>query len=228
MKKFLILAAVLGVSLLQAQQVSSPPPTVVVYGEGRINVVPDQVVINSRIEHEGENPQQVKMDNDAVVNKVIKYLKSQGIPEKNIRTTYVNLNKNYNYNEKTYSYIAYQSIAVKLEDLRGYEFIISGMLEAGLNRIDGIEFMSSRQEVIEKEARKKAMQNARSRAEEYAGALNQEIGKAVRINEMENTNFNPVHRTEMLKMQGDNGEQETLSPGEMQVTAKVEVSFLLE
>lgn len=228
MKNLLFLAGVLAVSLLQAQQIPSPQSTVVVQGEGIVNVVPDQVLINSRIEHEGENAQEVKKRNDAVVNKVINYLKSQGIPEKNIKTTYVNLNKNYNYNDKSYSYVAYQSITVKLEDLRGYEFIMSGMLEAGLNRIDGIEFMSSNIEVYKKEARKIAMQNARTKAEEYAAAINQEIGKAVNINEIEGNNFNPVYRSEMVKMQSDSGEQETLSPGEMQITARVAVGFLLD
>lgn len=228
MKKLLFLAGFLTFSLLQAQQISSPQSTVVVYGEGVVDVVPDQVLINSRIEHEGESVQEVKKKNDAVVNKVLGYLKSQGIPEKNIRTTYVNLNKNYNYNEKSYSYVAYQTIAVKLEDLRGYEFIISGMLDAGLNGIDGIEFLSSNQEMHEKQARKIAMHNARSRAEDYAGALNQKIGKAVSISEMEGNNFNPVYKTEMIRLQGDAGEQETLSPGEMQVTARVAVGFLLE
>lgn len=227
MKNLLILAGFLTVSFLQAQQVSPSQSTVLVNGEGVVNVVPDQVVINSRIEHEGQDAQEVKRQNDAVVNKVIEYLKSQGIPEKNIRTAYVNLNKNYNYNDKTYSYVAYQSINVKLEDLRGYEFILSGMLEAGLNRIDGIEFQSSNMEVHKKEARRKAMHNARSKAEEYAGAINQNIGKAVSISEVESNHFNPVYRSEMMKSQADTGEQETLTPGEMQVTAQVAVGFQL-
>jgi len=73
MKSILILSILLSGLNLQAQQNSAtPPPMVLVTGEGIVNVVPDQVLIKSRIEHEGLNPQEIKKQNDAVVDRVIK------------------------------------------------------------------------------------------------------------------------------------------------------------
>jgi uncharacterized protein len=227
MRSILILFAVLGSFALQAQQMSSIP-MVTVNGEGIVKVTPDQVVIKSRIEHEGDDPQVVKKQNDEVVNKVIKYLKAQGVEEKNIQTDYINLNKNYNYNDKTYSYVANQAISIKLESLKNYEKIMSGLLSAGLNRIDGVQFKSSQMEKYETEARKKAVLNAQTKAKEYAEPLGQSIGKAVSISEIETRNYPPMYRMNEMKMSADSGEPETIAPGEMEVSAKVTVGFELK
>ena len=228
MKSILILFAALGTFAMQAQQMPNPP-MVMVTGEGSVKVTPDQVVIKSRIEHTGDDAQQVKKQNDEVVDKVIKYLKSEGVEEKNIQTDYVNLNKNYNYDNKTYTYVANQAISITLEDLKNYEKIMSGLLKAGLNRIDGVQFKSSEMEKYETEARKLAVLNAKSKASEYAAPLNQSIGKAISISEIETNNFPPMYRAnEMMKASADGAQQETIAPGELEVTAKVNVGFELK
>lgn len=227
MKGFFILFAILGSFMLNAQEVTSQQPLVMVTGEGIVKVVPDQVIIRSRIEHEGDEAEEVKKLNDEVVNAVIKYLKAQGVSEENIQTNFVTLNKNYNYNDKTYSYAANQSISIKLEDLKNYETIMSGLLDVGLNRIDGIQFESSEIEKYETEARKGAILDAKKKAEEYVEPLNQNIGSALRISEMEMNNVSPVYRVESMKASSDSGGQETLAPGQLEVTKKVTVWFQL-
>lgn len=227
MRSILILFAILGTLTLKAQQNYPPQPMAMVNGEGVVKVVPDQVVIKSRIEHEGKTATEVKKKNDATVSDVIKYLKSQGISEKNIQTDYVNLNKIYNYDNKTYSYVANQAISIKLETLKNYEKIMSGLLEAGLNRIDGIEFKSSEIEKHTVEARKRAVLNARKKAEDYVEPLGQRLGKAVSINELEMNNYPPMYRMNEMMKADSGGEQETLAPGEMEVRVKVAVGFIL-
>ena len=228
MRSILIISIFLSSLSFQAQQNQTAPPMVLVTGEGIVNVVPDQVLIRSRIEHEGSNPQEIKKQNDAVVDRVIKYLKSQGIPEKNIRTDFVNLNKNYDYNTKTYSYAANQSISIQLDDLKNYEKIMSGLLEQGLNRIDGIQFLSSQIKKHTAEARRLAVLNAKSKATEYVAPLDQSIGKAISISEVETNQFVPVYRQEMMKVSDSSESQETIAPGEMEVKARVTIGFQLK
>lgn len=227
MKSILILLILVSSLSIQAQQNHTTPPMVLVTGEGIVNVVPDQVTIQSRIEHEGSNAQEIKKQNDAVVDRVIKYLKSQGIPEKNIRTDFVNLNKNYDYNNKKYTYAANQSISIQLDDLKDYEKIMSGLLEQGLNRIDGIQFKSSEIDKHTTEARRLAVLNAKTKAGEYVAPLGQTIGKAISISEVETNQFVPVYRQEMMKTSDASGSQETLAPGEMEVRARVTIGFQL-
>ena len=226
MKK-IILALFLFVFVAGVAQ-ESPLSLVSVTGKGTVKVVPDKVLIKARIEHTGKSASEVKAQNDQVVNQIIKYLKSQEIPSKNFQTEYITLNKDYNYQSKDTFYSANQAISIELEDLKKYESLMSGLLESGLNRIDGIEFQSSKKEELESEARKKAVLNAREKAKEFVGALGQEIGKAHTINEIESGNFPmPMYRS-MEMQEADSAQKETLAPGEMEITAKVNVSFLLK
>lgn len=224
MRKYLLLFAIL-VGTSSFAQVNSEAK-VSVMGTGTVNVVPDRVVINARVEHTGNSAIEVKKQNDEVVNEVIKYLKSQGVEEKNIQTEYIRLNKEFDYNSKETFYSANQAISILLEDLSKYETIMSGLLQSGLNRIDGIQFQTSRKEELQQEARKKAVLQAQGKAREYANALGQQIGKAILIDEVQTDNYQPVYR--VMEMKADSAEQETIAPGEMEVTVKVNVAFLLQ
>lgn len=224
MKKYLFLLAMLVSSFAVAQE--NIQPRVSVIGTGTVKIVPDQVLINSRIEHTGKSASEVKKQNDQVVNDVIKYLRSQGVDPKNIQTEYIRLNKEFNYNTKDTFYSANQAISIHLKDLKKYETIMSGLLESGLNRIDGIQFQTSKKEELQAEARKKAVMNAKMKAEEYAKALGQEIGKAISIDEVQTDHYQPVYR--VMEMKADSAEsQESIAPGEMEITVKVNVAFLL-
>ena len=227
MKKLLFLMAMLVAIPAIAQD--SERSVVNVTGEGQVKVEPDEVLIKSRIEHEGNSAAEVKRQNDEVVNKIFKYLKSQNIDEKNIKTEYLNLNKRYDYNDKTYSYVANQAISIHLKDLKDYEKIMKGLLENGLNRIDGIQFKSSEMERYEKEARKLAVLDAQNRARELAEPLGQQIGKAISINEMDYNSFQPVYRMdEAVEMSAAKGSQQTIAPGELEIKIKVNVGFELK
>ena len=141
----------------------------------------------------------------------------------------MNLNKNYNYDNKSYSYVANQAISIKLDDLKNYEKIMSGLLKAGLNRIDGVQFKSSKMESFMAEARKKAVIDAKSKAKDYANALGQSIGKAISISELETNSFPPMYRMNEMKASSDSMEQqETIAPGELEIKSKVTVAFELK
>lgn len=222
-----LLAFTLSLPLLAQQNLDNSQVNVT--GEGLVKVVPDKVIIKSRIEHEGNSAALVKQQNDKVVNKVIKYLKSAGIDEKNIKTDYINLNKRYNYNDKTYTYVANQAISITLKDIKNYEQIMKGLLENGLNRIDGIEFKSSEIEKYEKQAREKAVLNAQNKARELAAPLGQEIGKAISISELEYNTVQPMYKMMDEAIETRNGgNQETIAPGELEIKIRVNIAFQLK
>ncbi|MBZ9631525.1 SIMPL domain-containing protein [Salegentibacter sp. LM13S] len=227
MKKIILLFAVITGLGMQAQNENNNPG-IYVTGEGIVKVSPDKVTINSQIEHEGQSATSVKSQNDEVVDKVIKYLKSEGIAEKNINTNYINLNKRYNYNDKTYTYVANQAISITLEDISKYESIMKGLLENGLNGINGIEFESSDIEKHKAEARRKAVLNAKEKAEALAEPLGQKVGNAFMISEGSSNNNQPVYRAMEMKASSDQASnQETIAPGEMEVSISVNVAFQL-
>lgn len=226
MKKLLFFAVFLSSIFGFAQDSVEHNSLVSVTGTGTVHIVPDKVLIKARVEHTGKSAAEVKAHNDEIVNEVIKYLKSKGIEPKNFRTEYLNLNKDYNYNTKETFFSANQAISIQLNDLDRYEEIMRGLLETGLNRIDGIEFQTSKNDKLEAEARKLAVLNAREKASEYAEALGQSIGQAYSINEVQTNNFPPMYRAMEMKSADSEGRQ-TIAPGELEIVAKVNVGFKL-
>lgn len=203
------------------------PNTIDVTGEGIVRVVPDEVTIKVRVENTGENTKTLKEQNDATINEVLKFLKQMDIANKDVRTEYMNLTKNYDYNSKSYTFAANQSLSVKLRDLKKYETVMKGLIETGINRIDGVHFSSSNEEALKSEARKKAVANAQMKAKEYAGVLNQTVGKAISISEMNNDGApRPMYRMSMMEASADNSGK-TIAPGEMEIRTSVNISFLL-
>jgi uncharacterized protein YggE len=164
--------------------------------------------------------------NDRTVNEVFQFLKQVGIENKYVKTEYLNLTKNYDYKTKTYNFAANQTISIQLKDLAMYESIMNGLLETGINRIDGIRFSSSKIEDLQSEARIKAIQNAKQKATEYVSVLGQSIGKALHISEFQNLSTpTPMLRSAMAM--DSNSESQTMSPGEMEIKIVVNVSFEL-
>jgi len=211
-------------TIMMSQNIEQP--TVDVIGEGIVYVTPDEVTIKVQVENEGLNPKELKQTNDRIVNEVLNFIRSQNIEDKNVLTQYIKLSKNYDYQTKKYKYVANQSISIFLKDLDKYEALMSGLLESGINRIDGIHFSSSKKETLKAQARIKAIQNAKLKAEEYAGVLEQSIGKAIKISEYQ-INYPTPRNDGLLKAMSDGGVPQTISPGEMELRVSVNVRFIL-
>lgn len=231
MKKILLL--LLFTTLCLNAQKQQKQAFISVSGEGIVNVIPDQVVINIRVEHAGISAQEVKKKNDVAVNNILKFCKGMKIDKKDIHTQYINLNKNYDYKEKKYNYKANQAIRILLRDIDRYEALIQGLLDSGTNRIDGVSFKSSQLEKHKSEARKKAISNAKRKAMEYAGALQQNVGRAISISENSSSSGPrpPMYRSmqfDEMSVAATNVSSETIAVGEMKVSATVHVTFELK
>lgn len=217
-------------NMSQAQ--TSSNPTISVTGEGVVKITPDQVVVNIRVEHEGKTAKEVKSLVDGSVDRIIKFCRDKmKLSSKDIVTEYINLNKNYDYNRKIYHYNSNQSLSVMLKDLTKYEMLLEGLMDAGVNRIDGVHFKASNMEKYQQEARILAMKDAKNKATELTNAIGQTIGKATKISEYQQ-NQAPITlmknmRTEMASYGGDS-DKETIAAGEMLVTSKVNVTFELK
>ena len=113
-KVFIAVIMVLGMHAFAQQQMQ---PVVSVQGEGKVTVVPDEVTVRVRVETTGKEAAKVKDENDKSVDAVLKFIRKMDIAQNNVKTEYVNLNKNYDYQTKIYNYQANQSISIKIEDL---------------------------------------------------------------------------------------------------------------
>lgn len=230
MKKIVLLFALV-TATIQAQELKQVPQ-ISVSGEGKMKVTPDEVVITVAVENIGKEAAEVKKKNDETVDKVLKLIKLRGIPTADYQTQRVNLYKNYDYNTKKYNYVANQTISIYLKDLSKYDKLMIDLVDSGINTIQGVEFKSSKIKEYESQARKKAMLDAKQKAEDYVSVLvGQKVGKALVISDNSYTNYPRPVFAEMKTMamaDGASTPQETLAIGEIEIVSNISVSFVLE
>lgn len=228
MKKIFLTVLFASGLLATAQVQQNTPPQINVSGEGKVLVMPDLVDISIGVTNTGADAATVKKANDAAIDAVIKYLKAQKLDPKDYQTQRVSLNKNYDYDKKKYSFIASQTILIHLKDITKYDTLMLGLTDAGVNTINGVTFKTSKEEQYETEARTKAIADARKKAEDYTKALGQPLGKALMVTDNSQTYYPVIRNMAMMnKGMAADGEQETLAPGEITITANVQISYAL-
>jgi len=231
MKKTAVILVLLFTTLAQAQEIK-PIPMINVSGEGKIKVTPDQAAISISVETKGAKATDVKKENDTKIDAVLKYIKKMNIAKEDFQTQRVNLYPNYDYEKKKSNYMATQTVVVLLKDLNKYDTLMDGLVDLGINRIDNVEFKSSKMEALQTEARKLAIQNAKAKAEDFVSVLNQKVGKAMTISDNSQAYYPPRPMYEMKAMAmadgGGASPRETLATGEIELVVNVSVSFVLE
>lgn len=231
MKKiFLFAAALVSMAATSQIQVVDQKPQISVQGEGKVKAVPDQAHISIGIENKGANATEIKKLNDATTEKVVQFLKKFNLPKGDVQTQKVSLTPQYDYDKKKYYHIANQTIVIFLRDLGKYDELMAGLVDTGINRVNYISFETSKEEQFKTEARKLAMQNAKKKAEDYVSVLGQKVSKALTINDNTQVVYPQAERMYKVAMVSDavGGAPETLAVGEIEVTANVSVSFLLD
>ncbi len=159
--------------------------------------------------------------------KVLQAIGKAKIPEKDVMTQRVALHPQYDYEKKKYTYFASQTISILLRDLTRYDKLMESLIDAGVNQISSVEFKYSKIEEAKTEARKKAMLDARRKADDLTSAIGQKAGIAIAITEMDQPAYFPRHFEMALSKTADDA-QPTLAVGELDVKANVTVSFLLQ
>lgn len=214
---------------MTAQSVSSieTTPQIAINGVGKLNVTPDYAILSFGVESRANDAIQAKRDNDAAVAKVIAFIKKMKIDEKDYQTQRVNLYKSRDYETKTDYFQATQTMTINLKDLTKYEELMMGLMQSGINQIQGIEFKSSKIADYQTEVRTKAIADARKKATDYAQALGQTIGKAIYVSD-QNTSVIPMPRNMMKATSADFAQSEdTLAIGEIEISTTVSVRFIL-
>ena len=223
MKHYFVLFSLISTMAIAQNQT----PTVEVIGEGIVYATPDMVNISISIEKEGLDLKNLRQKNGEAVAQVLQLL-SKELPMENFQTSYVSLYKD-DYN-KLNKYRVVQNINIKLEDISKYDNLMNAIFDAGVNRIDGISFGVKNKEKLLQEARIAAIDDARKKALLYAVSLDQNIGKAIKIKEV-NSHFNdiqPVERMSKMSLGSPaNGNDNTLAVGKIAIEAQVNVAFEL-
>lgn len=147
--------------------------TLTVTGRGKESIQTTQAVVRLGVEAQGKTAKDVQAEVARRSNSVVSLLKARGVEK--LETTGINLNPTYNYDNGKQTLIGYagSNIVSFRSAIPETGKIIDDAVNAGASRIDGVGFMAldSAIATAQKEALKKATQDAQTQADAVFGAL---------------------------------------------------------
>jgi uncharacterized protein YggE len=231
MKLLTILIALLLLTGLAVADDKVPPKLVRVTGTSEVKVVPDRAVIELGVEKQDASASIAKQAEDATARRILASLRASGIDEKDIQTTYLSLQPQFNYRKgmRISYFVAEQTMSVTVRDLTKLDALLESLIKSGGNRIDSIQYETSDLRKYRDQARDLAVKAAREKAAALANALGQEIGKASTIEEIPDSNYSSAWGYTTNTTAGISGETRahgpTMAAGQKTISASVTVSF---
>jgi uncharacterized protein len=197
---------------------------VTVTGEATVSVAPDTAMIRIGVTSQGKNAREASEANAKQMTAVLAAIKSAGIPERDVQTSRLSLQPQYDPNKSgTARLLGFQvtnQVTIKIRDIGRLPSILDHAIGAGANEMSGIEFVVSEQSKLLDQARDDAVADARRKAELYAWAAGSKVGHVVAITEEGST---PPPRL----MQALRAGAVPVAPGEQTLRATVTVSYEL-
>jgi len=163
-----ILAATwLGVDIYN--KMSESENVITVSATSEVYAKPDLALTTFSVISEAKTVGAAMQDNTTKMNAVTTFVKSQGVEDKDIKTTNFNISPRYEWREKTgervlVGYEVSQSLQVKMRDLAKIGDIIQGATEAGANQVSDLQFTIDNEDALKEEARGKAIEEAKTKA----------------------------------------------------------------
>ena len=181
-------------------------------GEGKIFIAPDIAVVSFSIVTEATTSKAAQDANSLKSKKVVDFIKSQDIEDKDIKTSGYNVYPQYSYprpipmgasgssvqsypalapdsptyydsNPKITGYQVNQSFEVKIRDLDKVSAILDGLVTAGANQVNNLGFQVDDLEKVKDEARELAIKDAKEKANSLRKQLGIRLGKIVSFSE---------------------------------------------
>lgn len=229
-----ILVAFMSSTSAQQSETKEKMRTISVRGEGMIATSPDQVRLNVSVNTQGQTASVAMRSASGRTSEILALLKSMGVDEKNIQTSRVNVSPTYDYSKQIQpppiiGYNSTNDFAVlfkgKLMDKVG-EFVDKAV-GAGASNFGGLQYEASTQRELEREALKKAADDAKARAEVLAKQLGASLGQVMTISESV-SGGGPVPMMMRSAAVMDASSAAPMMQGELSIRAEVHVVFELK
>lgn len=206
-------------------QMIQTQPSLNLSATGEVKVAPDMATITFGVMTEAPTAQAAMAQNAEQMTRVAAALRRAGLAERDIQTSGLNLQAQYDYQEnqppKLRGYQATNRVTVNIQDLTKVGGVADAVVAAGVNQIDGISFGLKDPKTAEDQARRLAVTALQDKARLYAEALGVTLGGVRSLNE--GGGYQPAPPMPMYRMaMAEAGNSTPISAGEMSV--KVEIT----
>jgi hypothetical protein len=207
-----------------------------------VKVNPDKVSITIGVNTQGKTAEEAAQENAKIMEQVLAALEKLGIKDDQISTSWYNVYPVYEYRSppcidiypqppgcqpksEITGYSASNSVTVTLDADAKVGEVIDAAVAAGANNVNGAYFFVSdeKQQEIRDSLIEKAIDNARSRADKAASAVEMNITgvKSINLNDV----YFPVFYKDFA--QEASGATTPILPGQQQISMTVQVTFTM-
>lgn len=208
---------------------------ITVSGEGEVFAVPDIAEFSFSVVEEKDTAKEAQDVATEKINSAISFLKKEGIDEKDIKTTSYNVYPRYDYipctefrcpkgNRELSGFEIRQSISVKVRNTESAGALLVGIGEIGVSEISSLIFTNEDEDVLQREARSKAIENAEEKAKELAKDLGVRVIRIVGFSE--GGGGSPrFFDSQMVKLESAGGGIPEIPTGENKITSFVTITY---
>ena len=217
-------------SFNEMDNISDRQNTISVTGKGEIFIKPDIAKISVSVEKEAVSIADVQKQATDAINKIVAFLKSSGIEDKDIKTTNYSIYPRYDYlrtGQVFRGYVVSQTLDVKIRKIDDAGKILAGATSAGANQIGGVSFTVDNEEAVKQEARQKAIADAKEKARQLAKDLGIKIGRLTNFSESGNGDIIMPYAMKSETL-GTGGPEPEIPSGENKVTVTVNLTYQIK
>jgi uncharacterized protein YggE len=204
--------------------------TLAISAYGEVKAAPDMATISLGVQTQAPAAADAMSRNAAQMTRIIEALKRSGIADKDIKTSGLSLNAQYEYEPnkppRLTGYQASNQVTITVYDLARLGPTLDATVASGANQIDGVSFGLKDPGAVEDAARLKAVQTLQARAQLYAGATGLHLGRL--INLAEGASVTPPRPLPLMSMRAEAVAAPTTPVEAGQIDIRVDVSGLYE
>jgi uncharacterized protein YggE len=206
--------------------------TLNVSGQGEVAARPDQAHVQIGVVTEGDTASAALRANSEAMTKVIATLREQGLENRDIQTSGFSVSPRYRQYPRGETgppvidgYTVSNMVTARVRDLDRLGGLLDRVVSDGANQLRGISFSIAETGDLMNEARKRAVADARARAEVLAAAAGVRLGEILTIND------GGAHRPSpapMYAMRAEAAMDVPMEAGEQTVQASVNIVYAIE
>ena len=200
-------------------------PVIVTTGEGVVKLAPDRVWVSIAAESRARAPKEAQRLNTEAMRAVLDKLKALGLAGDAIRTSGYDLQPEFDYangRQTLRGYVARNAVEVRVDDITRAGEVLDAAVGSGATSVSGVRFDLKDRAAVERDALRKAVTDARGRADAAAAGAGMRVERVLRIQEQR---AEPIEPRPIMMMRQSAGLQADagppIAPGELEVKAMV-------
>lgn len=226
--------AALNAQVQQVMHVDASAPLVTLTVQEEVQSAPTLATLSAGVTTQAATASDALRQNAQKMNAVVAELKKRGIAAKDIQTSGINLNPQYNYNNngenqppRLTGYQASNNVTIKTRDLAKIGELLDALVAVGGNNISGPNFSIEDDSKLKFAARDKALQSAQAQANFYAQRSGYKSAKLVSITEGVTINHGPMPVMLESRAAGK-ADFSPVEPGEVGTGVTLTIQYRLE